>query len=258
MFRVQILSLIFLFTLAAKGIPPVSLQDIDCHYESIQNTREDLLQTESMILKALEQSGVSESLAWRLARTYFSLGKRSPEDASKEYYSRCMKRSDQAIQLNNQSAWGFYYRGLCRGKLGEMQGIWSSLSMIKPLEKDLKKAAKFDPSVSQGGPHRALGKLYLKLPGLLGGSVDKSADHLKQAVALGPRFADNYLFLAEALYEQENYHSAKNALRILLKIIEETNDYPDAQQTREEVQTLMEKIDPWIESQTSHAQRNKN
>lgn len=258
MFRVPLLSLIFMFTLSARGTAPVSVQDIDRQYESIQNTRENLLQTESMILKALEQSGVSEPLAWRLARTYFSLAKRSAESAGKEYYRHCIARADQAIQLNNQSAWGFYYRGLCRGKLGEMQGIWSSLSMIKPLKQDLKKAVKFDASVSKGGPHRALGKLYLELPGLLGGSVDKSVDHLKRAVVLGPRFADNYLFLAEALYEQGNYRAAKMTLVDLLKIIEESNDYPSAQQIRQDVRTLMEKIDPWIESQTSHAQRDKN
>ena len=130
--------------------------------------------------------------------------------------------------------------------------------MIKPLKQDLMKAVKFDPSVSKGGPHRALGKLYLELPGLLGGSVDKSVDHLRQAVVLGPRFADNYLFLAEALYEQENYHSAKNTLKILLKIIGESGDTSKAQKIRAEIQPLMKKIDPWIESQTSHAQRDKN
>jgi tetratricopeptide (TPR) repeat protein len=254
MFRVPLFSLIFMFAFSAKGIASVSVQDIDRQYESVQNTREGLLQTESIILKALKQSGPSESLAWRLARTYYSLGETSNEEAGKEYYHRCIERADQAIQLNNKSAWGFFFRGICRGKLGEMQGIWSSLSIIKPLKKDLKKALTLDPSVSQGGPHRALGKLYLELPGLLGGSVDKSVDHLRQAVVLGPRFADNYLFLAEALYEQENYHPAKNTLRILLRIIEESSGTPKAKQIREEVKALMKKIDPWIESQTSHAQ----
>jgi tetratricopeptide (TPR) repeat protein len=254
MFRVQIISLIFIFTFAARGISPDSLRDIDRQYESAQNTRVDFLQSETMILEALKQSGISEPLTWRLARTYYSLGEKSPEEVGKGYYDHCIARADQAIELNPQSAWGFFFRGVCRGKLGEMQGIWSSLAIIKPLKKDLIQAVQFDPSVSQGGPHRALGKLYLELPGLLGGSVDKSVDHLRQAVVLGPKFADNYLFLAEALYEQENYHIARNTLRILLRIIEESNDYPDAQQIREEVQTLMKKIDPWIESQTSHAQ----
>jgi tetratricopeptide (TPR) repeat protein len=254
MFRVSLFSLIFMFAFSAKGIAPVSVQDIDRDFESIQNTREDFLQTESMILKVLDQAGPAESLAWRLARTYYALGEKSNEEEGKEYYHRCIERADQAIQLNNQSASGFFFRGICRGKLGEMQGIWSSLSIIKPLKKDLKKALTLDPSVSQGGPHRALGKLYLELPGLLGGSVDKSVDHLRQAVVLGPKFADNYLFLAEALYEQENYHPARNTLRILLKIMEESSDYPDAKQIREDIQTLMKKIDPWIESQATHAQ----
>ncbi len=254
MLRVPIFSLIFIFTFAARGIPPVSLQDIDRQYESAQNTRVDFLQSETMILETLEQSGISESLLWRLARTYYSLGEQSPEEVGKEYYDHCITRADQAIQRNHQSAWGFFFRGICRGKLGEMQGIWSSLAIIKPLKKDLIQAVQFDPSVSQGGPHRALGKLYLELPGLLGGSVDKSVDHLQQAVVLGPKFADNYLFLAEALYEQENYQAAKNTLGDLLLIIEEFKDNPKTQKIRQEAQALIKKIDPWIESQTSHAQ----
>lgn len=254
MFRVPLFSLIFIFAFSEMAIASVSVQDIDRQYESVQNSREDLLQAESMILKALDQSGLSESLAWRLARTYYAIGKNSAEDARKEYYHRCIDRADQAIELNNRSAWGFFFRGICRGKLGEIQGIWSSLSIIKPLKKDFKKAVTLDPSVSQGGPHRALGKLYLELPGLLGGSVEKSVDHLKQAVVLGPKYADNYLFLAEALYEQENYHAAKMTLKDLLTILQESGDTPKAQQVREEIQTLMKKIDPWIEAQTSHAQ----
>jgi tetratricopeptide (TPR) repeat protein len=254
MFRASLFSLFFIFTLSAKGMPPVLVEDIDRQYESVPKTAEDLLQTESTILKALKQSGVSEPLTWRLARTYYSLGDRSTEDVRKEYYHRCIERADQAIQLNNQSAWGFFLRGICRGKLGEMQGIWSSLSIIKPLKQDFKKAVKLDPSVSAGGPHRALGKLYLELPGLLGGSVNKSVDHLKQAVTLGPTFADNYLFLADALFEQENYQAAKITLGNLLTIVPKSDDSPKAQQIRKKVQTRMEKIDPWIESQASHAQ----
>ena len=254
MLRAPLFSLIFLFTLSAKGTPPVSVEDIDRQYESVPKTAEDLLQMESMILKALQQSGLSEPLTWRLARTYYSLGDRSTEKARKEYYHRCVERADQAIRLNHQSAWGFFLRGICRGKLGEMQGIWSSLSIIKPLKQDFNKAVKLDPSVSAGGPHRALGKLYLELPGLLGGNVNKSVDHLRQAVLLGPAYADNYLFLADALYEQANYQAAKTTLGNLLTIVQESDDSLKAEQIRKKVKTRMEKINPWIESQASHAQ----
>jgi len=254
MFRVLLFSLIFLFTLSAKAMPPVLVEDIDRQYESAQNTAKGLLHIESMILKALKQAGDAfEPLIWRLARTYYSLGGKSSEKTRKEYYHRCIERADQAIELNNKSAWGFFLRGICRGKLGEIQGIWSSLSIIKPLKQDFKKAVELDPSVSAGGPHRALGKLYLELPGLLGGSVDKSVDHLRQAVILGPTYADNYLFLADALFEQKNYQAAKITLGNLLTIVQELGDTLKAQQIQKHVQTRMGKIDPWIEAQNSHA-----
>ncbi len=256
MFWVPVFSLIFIFSLSATGADPAFLQGIDRQYESVQTTSQDLLQTESRILKALEQKEASEDLAWRLARTYYALADTSTDNAAKKYYHQCLQRADQTIALNDRSAWGFFLRGLCRGKLGEMQGIWSSLSIINPLKNDFKNAARLDPSVSQGGPHRALGKLYLELPGLLGGSVDKSVDHLKQAVALGPKFANNYLFLAEALYEQKNYLDAKNTLQDLLTFIGESDEPPGAHQIRQKVQILMAKIEPWIESQSPHAQRN--
>jgi tetratricopeptide (TPR) repeat protein len=249
MFRVPALSLIFMFTLSATGTDPVSLKDMDTHYESAQESKKGLLKTESMILKARDSAGTSEALAWRLARTYYSLARKSGKEAAKKYYNRCLEQAGQTIELDNNSAWGFYLRGLCRGKLGEMQGLWSSLSMIRPLKKDFQNAVKLDPSVSQGGPHRALGKLYLELPGLLGGSVDKSVDHLKQAVRLGPKFADNYLFLADALFEQENYQSAKNTLEDLLTMIADSDEPPDDHEIRKKVMLKMTEIDSWIASQ---------
>jgi len=230
------------------------VQEIDRQYESHRTTTQDLLHTESMILKTQEQAGASEALAWRLARTYYSLAGRSAKEAAKKYYNSCLEQAEQTIALDIKSAWGFYLRGLCRGKLGEMQGLWSSLAMISPLKKDFKQAVKLDPSVSQGGPHRALGKLYLELPGLLGGSVDKSVDHLKQAVVLGPKYADNYLFLADALYEQENYRTAKNTLQDLLTIIGESDEPPNAHQIRQKILLRMTKIESWIEPQNAHAQ----
>ncbi|VAX27349.1 hypothetical protein MNBD_NITROSPINAE05-655 [hydrothermal vent metagenome] len=238
-----------MFTFSATGTDPVSLEDIDTHYESAQDSKKGLLQTESMILKARNSADASEPLAWRLARTYYSLAEVSGKEAAEKYYHRCLETAEQTIALNNNSAWGFYLRGLCRGKLGQMQGLWSSLSMIGPLKKDFQNAVRLDPSVSQGGPHRALGKLYLELPGLLGGSVDKSVDHLKQAVRLGPKFADNYLFLADALFEQENYRAAKNTLQDLLTLIADSDEPPDAHEIRQKVMLKMTEIDSWIASQ---------
>ncbi|GJL78729.1 MAG: hypothetical protein NPINA01_17180 [Nitrospinaceae bacterium] len=258
MTRNLILSPLLIFVLAAKGIGPISIESLDRHFQSAQSTMEGLLQSESMIKEALKQSDPSEPLTWRLARTYYRLGNVSNEETAKDHFHRCIEQADQAIQLNGQSAWGYFLRGLCRGKLGEMQGIWKSLALIKPLKRDLLAAMQLDPAIDEGGPHRALGKLYLELPVLLGGSVDKSVDHLKQAVALGPEFTDNHLFLAQALYEKGDYRLAKKTLLNLLEITKKSDSLPKVQQTRQKARHLMEKINPWIEAQTLDAQRNQN
>jgi tetratricopeptide (TPR) repeat protein len=258
MYRILTLGLILMFCLAARGTGPNATEEIDRHYQAISMTDKELLQSESMILTALKQLGLSEPLTWRLARTYYRLGDNATNGTAENYFHSCIEQADRAIQLNNQSARGYFFRGICRGKLGEMQGVWKSLAIITPLKEDLLAAVKFDPSVNQGGPHRALGKLYLELPALLGGSVNKSVDHLKQAVSLGPEFADNYLFLAQALYENEDYPSAKNTLMELLKITKKTDNLPKVQNIRQQAHALMEKINPWLESQPSDAQRDQN
>lgn len=259
MIRISILAAILILFLAARGTDSLSPEEIDRHYRSLgragDHSNKKLLQSESMIRKAITQSGPPGPLTWRLARTYHRLGENASGETAKNYFRRCIEQAGRTIQLNNQSAGGFFYRGVCRGKLGKAQGIWKNLAAIKPLKRDLLAAVKYGPSLNQGGPHRALGKFYLELPGILGGSVDKSVHHLKQAVALGPEFADNYLFFAEALYERGNYRAAKDTLKDLLKIIEASSGYPDSQQVRLEIQMLMEKINPRIESPAFNAKR---
>jgi tetratricopeptide (TPR) repeat protein len=255
MIRTLILGLILLFCLAARGDGPLTTEAIDRHYQSLATTDAELLKSEAMILAALKQSGPTEALTWRLARTYYRLGNRSRKKAARNYFQHCVEQSDKAIHLNPQSANGYFFRGICRGKLGELQGIWKSLAIIKPLKQDLLTAIKFDPTVDQGGPHRALGKMYLELPGILGGSVHKSVDHLRQAVSLGPEFADNYLFLAQAYYENEDYRSASDTLTKLLKITENSGDLAKVRHVRQQAQELMAEIKPWLESQSSDAQR---
>ena len=75
-----------------------------------------------------------------------------------------------------------------------------------------------DPTVNEGGPHRALANLYSKLPYILGGDLNRSISHFREAVRLGPQFGENYLGLAEAYIQNENFHLAKETLQALLSI----------------------------------------
>ncbi|MFQ5451856.1 MAG: tetratricopeptide repeat protein [Nitrospinaceae bacterium] len=258
MLRFLFYQAIWIFAVA-WGYPPeaVSLEAIDGHYEA-GKTRTDFLKSESELLESLQQSPASVALSWRLARTYLALGKFAEGDAKKDYYKRCIRQCQRAIRINPRSAMAFFLKGVCRGKLGELEGIWSSLGIIKPFKKDMMTAIRLDPSVDHGGPHRALGRMYFELPALFGGSLGKSIQHLKEAVRLDPGYGENYFFLAETYYEDSQYSQARSTLLKLLEVTGESPGNPDVQEIRQKARVLLDKIQPWLKSQESHAQRTED
>ena len=146
--------------------------------------------------------------------------------------------------MNPDSAISYFFRGLCRGKQGEMNGIWASLGVIGPFEEDMKKAIQLDPAIQNGGPPRALGKLYLELPFFLGGNVDQSVYYLEQAVSLAPDYAENHLGLAQAYYAKNNLISARKTLLTLMRLTDNVAEDKDLLKIRKEGQELINKLDP--------------
>ena len=145
------------------------IKEID-HGYSLAKSTDDLFTLEALVKKSLKIFPESDKLFWRLGRIYFKIGEKSNTESEKTYFfSLCMVQTKKAIEINSQSANGYFFNGLCNGTLGQAQGIWSSLGTIEPFKKDMETTISLDPSVEEGGPHRALGNLYLKLPYILGG-----------------------------------------------------------------------------------------
>ena len=63
-----------------------------------------------------------------------------------------------------------------------------------------------------GSPDRALGRWYYKVPGLFGGDMRKSEQHLRKALTYKPDSVISLLFLAETLIELDRKTEARAAL----------------------------------------------
>jgi len=205
--------LIFLSFLVGFAVHETELiKEIDYKYRSAKSIA-DLSKLESLVKKYIEIFPKSDRLLWRMGRIYFKLGGKTTNESKKiHFFSLCIKHTRKTIKINSQSARGYFFNGLCNGTLGETQGIWSSLSIIDPFKKDMETTISLDPSIEEGGPHRALGNLYLKLPYILGGDLSRSIGHFKKAIRLGSEFGENYLGLAEAYIENDELLLAKNTL----------------------------------------------
>jgi len=205
--------IIFLFFLVGFSSHKTELiKEIDHKYRLARSIT-DLSKLESLVKKYLEVFPKSDRILWRLGRIYFKLGDKTTNESKKvHYFSLCIKQTQKTIKINSQSASGYFFNGLCNGTLGEIQGIWNSLSIIEPFKKDMETTISLDSSIEEGGPHRALGNLYLKLPYILGGDLSRSIDHFKKAISLGSGFGENYLGLAEAYIENDEFILARATL----------------------------------------------
>ena len=179
---------------------------------------------------------------WRLARVHYALAKNF-EESRVYHYEQCILLSSQAIEFKTSSAISYFYRGLCRGKKGELKGVWASLGIIDPFEEDMKKAVSLEPTVNHSGPHRALGKLYLELPFFLGGDLDKSEFHFMESIRLAPDFAENHLGLAQVLMRKNKSTKARETLHKLIQLTDNTQD-EKLLSLRKEGLELLEELSP--------------
>jgi len=202
----------------------------------------DYKRLQPLLEKAGKFSGKEDERIWRLARLNYSLGTRSGSKTKLKFFRQCVEHAKQAIKINKKSAYGYFFRGLCLGKEGEADGIWKSLSIIDPLKKDMQKAIDLDASVDHGGPHRALGMLYMELPFFLGGNLEKSIRHLKEAVRLGPEYIENHFDLARAYFEDAQYDSAHTSLGHLFQLVGTDSDNEEVAKFREHANDLMNQI----------------
>jgi hypothetical protein len=98
------------------------------------------------------------------------------------------------------------------GSLAESHGLRAGLKYRKPIREELELVLKIDPAFQQGSADRALGRWYLKVPGLFGGSKAKSEQHLRKSLTYNPNSSASLLFLAETLLEMNRDDEARKTL----------------------------------------------
>ena len=121
-----------------------------------------------------------------------------------QLFERCIAIADQAIALNPNDAKGLFWKAVAMGKMAEDSGIVNAFRMLRPMEKMLLKVVALDEKYENAGAHRALGRMYHKLPGfpISFGSNQKALAHLKRAHELFPRDVITRAFYAEVLYDE--------------------------------------------------------
>ena len=180
-----------------------------------------------------------------LAEINYWFGENS-EDAEDRvaFFDEGVQCGEAAIGIDENSLEGNFWLAVNYGSFGQEKGIMQSLALIQPMKQAAERAAAIDESYFYGGPHRVLGRLYHKAPGFPFsiGSAKKAIESLEKAVALGPKFFLNRIFLAEAYAANRDRQKAREQLEWILAAPLNNNHEREDEDYKRQAETILKSL----------------
>lgn len=132
------------------------------------------------------------------------------EDRDKRiaFFYSALSFGQKLMDLRPDLSEGFYFKGIGLGRWAESKGGTESLAKKNEIMSLINEALSRETAegnlgqeLDGYGPDRTLGRMYFRLPSFAGGSLEKSAKHLKIAVSGGGAVALNFVYYAETLID---------------------------------------------------------
>jgi hypothetical protein len=154
--------------------------------------------------------------AWKLARARYWLGGHAPNAERKTILEAGIVAARAAIAAQPQRPEGHFWLAANMGALAESFGLRQGLKYRGDIKAALLTVLKLDPAFQQGSADRALGRWYFRVPGLFGGSKEKSEEHLRRSLQHNPNSTASHYFLAETLIARNRQADARAELQRVL------------------------------------------
>jgi tetratricopeptide (TPR) repeat protein len=180
--------------------------------------------------------------AWKLARACYWLGGHIAEDGRRAQYERGIEAGQQAATINADRPEGYFWTAANMGAMAESFGLRAGIKYRGPVKKALETVLMLDRGFQQGSADRALGRWYLKVPRLFGGSKDKSVEHLKQSLTYDPASMASHYFLAETYLEMDRKDDARQEARKVLDLPVNPEWAPEDREFKQKAKALLERL----------------
>jgi tetratricopeptide (TPR) repeat protein len=209
---------LYLFLLMRPGVPAFQGARAADHDDpdALYKQRETLAlaqQAEQIWAVRMRQDAKDFESAWKLARARYWLGTHGPEQARKDYLEGGIAAGRIAIAAAPDKPEGHFWVAANMGALAESFGMRQGLKYRGDIKNELETVLRLDPAFQQGSADRALGRWYYKVPGLFGGSNQKSEEHLRKSLTYNPNSTASLFFLAETLIDLHKKDEARASLQ---------------------------------------------
>lgn len=180
--------------------------------------------------------------AWKLARACYWLGGHVAEDARRAQYERGIEAGRQASVLQVDRPEGYFWMAANMGAMAESFGLRAGIKYRTPVKKALETVLMLDRGFQQGSADRALGRWYLKVPRLFGGSKDKSVEHLKQSLTYDQASTASHYFLAETYLEMGRKDEARQELLKVIELPVNPTWAPEDREFKQKAKALLDRL----------------
>jgi hypothetical protein len=190
----------------------------------------------------LEKNPRDFESAWKLSRARYWLGGHAAEAERKALLEAGIDAGRAASALEPKRPEGHFWTAANMGALAESFGLRQGLKYRGDIRKELEAVLAIDPGFQEGSADRALGRWYNKVPGLFGGSNDKSESHLRKSLTYNPDSTASHYFLAETLADEGKKEEARAELQRVLDAPLNPEWTPEDREFKAKARSLLEKL----------------
>jgi len=180
--------------------------------------------------------------AWKLARACYWLGGHVAADMRRMQYERGIEAGRRAAILQANRPEGHFWMAANMGAMAESFGLRAGIKYRSPVKKALETVLMIDRSFLQGSADRALGRWYLKVPRLFGGSKDKSVEHLQKSLTYDPNSLASRYFLAETYLEMDRKADARREAQKVIDAPLHPEWAPEDREFKRQAKEMLERI----------------
>lgn len=113
------------------------------------------------------------------------------------------KYPDAIAQVGPEGVPAMFWYGTALGKWAKKQGLAVMLGQKDNIKVTMERVLTLDPEFLGGAPHTYFGVFYAVAPSFAGGSVEKSREHFKAALAISPNVLSTKVLWAAELAVKE-------------------------------------------------------
>jgi tetratricopeptide (TPR) repeat protein len=135
---------------------------------------------------------------WKTARACFWIADHASDKKKKiADFEKGIAYVKRAVEIEPKSVEAHFWLAALWGSYGETKGVLKSLSLLKPIRKELETVNRLNDRYQGGAGYRVLGIVDYKVPGIAGGSKKRALEQLNKALTIDPSNPFNHYYAAE-------------------------------------------------------------